>query len=367
MTVRRAVFLVHLYGGLAAGAFLVVAALSGGLLAFAPDYDHWLHPGLWRVTPRRARLAEADVASIAARTGATAGPVPRIARVDLGGDAQAQVFTLESGERIWVDPWTGRVLGTRLRPEAWERWVETLFQLHVRLLAGNAGQMAVDAASAAGVLLTLAGLVLWWRAKRVTVRRDASFRLAVWDLHNAVGALAFAPGMALALTGLLMAWEAPLEWLTHSPAQRIERPPRSAAPADGAPSTDASLDAIVRAADLALPGATTFRIVWPSGPRSSYRVMRRGPGRSGVSSVFVDRYDARVLRVDDARRETRASRAHALAEDLHTGDVLGAPTRALAAVASLAVAFLAATGAILWAQRAVRPRRRPLVQSRPGS
>ena len=39
MTLRRVLFKVHVYGGLAAAFFLVVIGVTGAILAFKTDYD----------------------------------------------------------------------------------------------------------------------------------------------------------------------------------------------------------------------------------------------------------------------------------------------------------------------------------------
>jgi uncharacterized iron-regulated membrane protein len=53
MTVRRLLLATHLYVGLAAALFLFIAALTGSVLAFEPDYDRWLHPALWRASTEK--------------------------------------------------------------------------------------------------------------------------------------------------------------------------------------------------------------------------------------------------------------------------------------------------------------------------
>ena len=39
----------HLYAGLVAAIFLVILGLTGTIMAFEGDIDHWLHPGVWYV------------------------------------------------------------------------------------------------------------------------------------------------------------------------------------------------------------------------------------------------------------------------------------------------------------------------------
>jgi uncharacterized iron-regulated membrane protein len=44
---RRLLLKIHLYLGLVAALFLVVLGLTGSIMTFEGDIEHWLHPSLW--------------------------------------------------------------------------------------------------------------------------------------------------------------------------------------------------------------------------------------------------------------------------------------------------------------------------------
>src|SRR5258708_647855 len=58
MNARAVLPKIHLYLGLVAAIFLVVLGLTGSVMAFENDIDHWLHPGLFYVTPGARALPE---------------------------------------------------------------------------------------------------------------------------------------------------------------------------------------------------------------------------------------------------------------------------------------------------------------------
>ena len=64
--------------------------------------------------------------------------------------------------------------------------------LHESLAMGSAGTWVVLIATAASIVLQLAGAYLWWKSKRRTirVRGGQGWRCAIADLHFSVGILA---------------------------------------------------------------------------------------------------------------------------------------------------------------------------------
>lgn len=349
---RRLILKIHLYAGLAAAPILACAALSGSLLAFRSDIDRWLNPALYRVAPTGPPLAERELVAIVANERAARGAPAVIERVEFDGARVAHVFVTRSGARVFVDPYTGAILGKRDRPTAIESFMDAVLQFHVRLLAGNVGQRVVDVATLVLVLLIPSGGILWWSSKRLGIRPGATWRQINWDLHNVAGFYAGGVLLALALTGLLLGWEQPLYWMARARPQRELPVPHSTGVAtDTVPPGD--VDAWLAAADRALPDQPTSQLRLPISSRSAVQVTKRGPRGLGGSTVYVDRYDAHVLRVDDVATGPRAYRAHVLDRALHTGEICGLPTRVLASLSSLALVVLVVTGSILWLKRIV--------------
>jgi uncharacterized iron-regulated membrane protein len=159
--------------------------------------------------------------------------------------------------------------------------------------------------------------------------------------------------LVLALSGVLVAWERPLYWIARARPEHEPPLPHSAPPAHGS-AGGAGVDAWLAAAGRALPGLAVDRLWMPSTARSAVQVRMRERDGFERSVVYLDRYDARLLRVDAAASGPRAFRAHVLNRAIHTGDVAGWPSRGLAVFASLAVAVLSGTGAVLWVKKLVR-------------
>jgi len=357
VTLRRLLLKVHLYAGLATGTFLIVVAFTGSILAFAPDYDRWLNPSLWNITARHTVVSEQTLIEGLQRRFAGGDPATQIAEIALSGPNTAQVVTLANGVRVFVDPYAGTVLGTRRGPTRLESFLLFVRVLHSGLLAGEWGRLTIDAVTAVVALIIIPlGIALWWNQKRATVSWSSSWKRINWDLHSATGIYAGGFLLVLAVSGLFLGSEAPLYLLTRSSPQPVATIPRSTIP-DGTRLQEGMsrppLDSMLRAADRALPGAPTFRILLPPRPRSSLQVFKLGPAGVGHSTVYLDQYTGAVIRVDDFSHAPRAYQAHMIDQAIHMGAVFGLPVRILVALSGLTLVLLAISGTLIWWRRAV--------------
>jgi len=340
---RQALLVAHRYAGVVATPVVLAVGLSGALLAVAPDL-------LERSGPHGAggvALAESTLVA-RVRAGAPGDPV---AGIEFGnaGDAP-QVFTMRSGVRWFVDPASGRLLARRSGETALEATIATARQLHVRLAAGNAGEWLVDLSTIVVALLAATGVVLWWRKRAWRMRNDAAGWRFHWELHQVVGAWVSLLVLALALTGIWLAFEGTLGPAIGLEPRRDPALPHSIPPGEGVARRD-DPDAWLAAARAALPGEKPMQLQWPEGERSAVRVLLRPARGLGRSAVFVDRWSARVLRTDAFAGAAGAFRAHVLVRGLHTGDAGGAWLRTLVALGALAMSTLAVTGVWVWRAR----------------
>jgi uncharacterized iron-regulated membrane protein len=75
-------------------------------------------------------------------------------------------------------------------------------RLHDSLALGLVGWWTVVIVTAVAVVLQLSGLCLWWRRKALRLHATRSLRRAAFDLHHAVGFVAFLLMLLLAATGV---------------------------------------------------------------------------------------------------------------------------------------------------------------------
>ena len=255
MRIRTLWLRAHLWVGLAIALPLIVVALSGSVLVFEDALDRALNPALSFVTPGnrpmpldeivpRVRAAYPD-----ALLSSFSFPEQPDLALQIAASAKAQgPFT------IAVDQYTAQVLGTRSAADREAGLARRIHLLHTRLFAGQVGEWIVGLITALTLFMAIAGLVLWWPRKIITVKRSASGRRINFDLHNVFGFYASAVFLFIALTGMMIsfeAWTDPLFMRLNETA--VLPPARESTAIAGA--TPIGADALASAAQAALPGA----------------------------------------------------------------------------------------------------------------
>jgi uncharacterized iron-regulated membrane protein len=198
---KRALLTLHKWAGLVAGLFLFLLGASGSALVFENGIDRALNPSFYYVQPKGERLPLSD---LLARANA-ADPTDPVGGIRIA-DAPDQAYELSARARrsIMVDPYTGRILGTRDREKSLARW---LHLLHTRFLAGERGELAAGWLSVIMLGLALSGLYLWWPRRLLSVKTAASWKRANFDLHNVVGFYSSAVLTLIAFSAILIAFE----------------------------------------------------------------------------------------------------------------------------------------------------------------
>jgi len=363
MSIRTLWLQAHLWVGLAIALPLVVVALSGAVLVFEDALDRALNPSLSFVTPADRSLPLDEIVSRVktaypdALLSSFSFPEQPDLALQIAASAKPQgSFT------IAVNQYTGQVLGTRSAAGREAGLARRIHLLHTRLFAGQIGEWFVGLVTALTLFMAIAGLVLWWPRKIVTVKTTASGRRINFDLHNVFGFYASAVFLFIALTGMMIsfeAWTDPLFMRFNATAV----PPlarESTAIAGAAP---LGADALANAAHAALPGAFLKGIGIPNGGKGVIIALMKYPEDrtpGGRSRVALDQYSGQVLTVINTRTAPAGTRLINLKRSAHTGDIFGTATRALYFVTCLMLAGQVVTGFFIWWKRpALAPQQRP--------
>jgi uncharacterized iron-regulated membrane protein len=192
---RRALFQIHLWTGLALGLYVVVLSVTGSALVYRGELVTFFRTPVPRADPSLQRLSTDELRASAQR----AYPDHQIAELRENitrRTAVAQVTVERNGEikeRLF-NPYTGEDLGDAFTRG--ERAVLWTVRLHDDLLYGSSGRYWNGVLSAFVTLLCLTGAVVWWPGvnrwrRSLIVKSHSGWRRFTWDLHSALGAWLF--------------------------------------------------------------------------------------------------------------------------------------------------------------------------------
>ena len=380
--IRKTFFWLHLSFGVAAGFFIFIMAASGVVLAFQRQAIDFVDRDLRTVSvPNDAQRRSLDELLESVR-GAGMGEPTAIA---VRNQAQAATqFSIERNKTVYVDPYSGVVLGTSSAVA--HNFFFEIERLHRALGAPlgskNFGHWLTAISNLLFGALIALGLILWlprtwnWRTLRgsIAFRRGLRARAREWNWHNVLGIWCALPLFVIVVTGVVMSfdWANTLLFrLTGSPppasrAEGGERRPhgRVASSTGRSPSehTDyehlfailKSLNADWRTITLSLPlegaGAVTATIDTGTGGQPQKR-----------NQYILEPASGAVLKAITFADGSLGQRLRAFVRFGHTGEWGGWPGQSIAAVSSLGACVLVYTGLSLAIRRligTVRPRRR---------
>ena len=345
---RSALLKLHLILALVSSLVVLSLGVTGAIMAFEPEIDHWQHRAWMDVTPSGTPHSLLDISDALMKV----YPAERINAFTIGATpSRAYAVSMARGT-VYVDPYTLAVTGVR-RPGA--DWLTTVHSTHQNFFT-SWGRTFVKWTGMTMVFLLISGLYLWWPAKRVSVTVGRSPFRTWFDLHNAIGIFSLVFLLMLSLTGVFVGFEQTAVPLAYRLTGSVKA---NGAPAKQTPYPGAhqiTPDRALEIAREALPGATPFMVptVWPA---DFYSVRARFPEDltpGGRSRITVDSYTGAVLAVDNSRTAPGGRRVEILNRAIHTGDVFGLPSKIVMSIASAMAPVQLITGLMLWFRRKKR-------------
>ncbi len=363
---RRALFQVHLWTGLALGLYTVAISVSGSILVYSPAFGAWTHRDLRRVPAAEVIGRHVVTPAQALENVELALPGKRLVNLSVAVEPhQAHVVGLLDGREYrvaFVHPLTGQVSAPVHGRGPVIGWLDGL---HSNFFSGRPGRVVNGVGGLLLVLLAATGLVIWWPSREGLTRAlridwGANWKRVVFDVHNALGFWLLVPVVLLSITGAYFTWPQITRDLVSRVSMVTSRPnPRSAPPATGGP--DGNLDVLLAQVRRMHPDEPFLRVDLPGGPRAPVVIVAsrtRDASTRLSTTTFVDRYAGTVLEV------RRGSQAQTWGDTivewlplLHTGHFGGRVVHAVWAVLGLAPAVLFCTGFLMWWQRVIVPRR----------
>ncbi|MBD2040612.1 PepSY-associated TM helix domain-containing protein [Microcoleus sp. FACHB-672] len=354
MKLRQLALSVHRYLGILVGLILVLIGLTGSFLVFHKEINEFLNPHLSHVIPQGERISVQSVVD----TVRSAYPDLTLSFIDLPKkiDSVYKVAMTSKNDELlyfYLNPYTGNILGS----QQWGRTLTTfIYDLHYKLLAGETGMKVVGICGILLLLLSITGIILWPGWKKLIsgfkIRWNSPSRLINYDLHKVGGIFSAIFLIIIAFTGTAIIFYTEFENTVYSITQTSHPPELTSKVVKNKPVM--SIDAILKKADAALPGAKTTFVSLPNQPEKIIQVRKKFPQEitpNGNSRIYLDQYSGQVLRIENALKAPLANRIINLQFPLHIGNYGGIGTRIIHVFIGLSPAFLFFTGLVLWRQR----------------
>jgi len=375
MKVKNMILFLHRWIGLFSGLVVFIVSISGAIFVFEKELFALFHPSYVRVDVPKKTTALPLSQLIANAQQVAAHPI-NIIRIPTTADHQ-EAYIFESlkrrpkddivgvfvnseiiyWDRIFVDPYSGRVLG-KIDVETNFFWI--VRQIHQFLyLRRDVGSAIVGSSVLLFIITLISGLFLWWpKNRKVAVKRlkidfSAKWKRLNYDLHQVLGFYAFLIAMVIASTGLVWSfkwWETSIYWLMDGkrPNTKIEEPKIQGSPMADSPV--APLDLIW--SDVVKKYSThqgIFINLVPEASQANVNIYTKGNTWWSASDAYA--YDLRngssyYKRLQNDK--TLGMKWRNSNYDIHVGKIAGLTGMWIAFLTSLICASLPVTGFYIW-------------------
>src|SRR5580698_9905574 len=220
---RRALFQVHLWSGIAVGLYILIVSVTGSVLVYRNELYRAATAEPIISKSLEPRLTDDQLKDTAKRL----YPGYRVVRLGRAVDLdQAVDVWLSRGGAIKTrlfDPRSGSDLGDSVPTGIW--LVSKLSDLHDNLLAGPIGRKVNGGGAVAILAVAVTGLAIWWPGiktwhRSLLLHRGVGWKRWTWHLHSMIGFWSFGFVLVFAVSGIYLGIPQPFLDL----ADRLEPP-----------------------------------------------------------------------------------------------------------------------------------------------
>lgn len=355
----------HLWLGIGSGLVVLTVALTGSILVFEKELEPRLSPTFSYVeVPANAKAAPLETLTNTVFTRYNDYKLREI--IIEPAASRSIIFNINKGKNdalsVAVNQYTGQIIKA---VDEEGRFFAVVLNLHRYLCMGTAGKVITGISCSIFLLMVITGIVLWWpkrnsRKQRMRVKWNASWKRLNWDLHAVLGFYVHIIIFLVALTGLTWAYK----WANDLIFYAFDGKPQKKMTAPKTPALNtaptAYLTHIMHSTDSILNYTGPVRIRFAEKKNFVERkdqaitVIKRNDDAAIdniASTLYFDPGTGRLVQARLYENESRGMKVRRLVYPIHTGSLLGWPTKLLALVAALVAASLPVTGLYIWLNR----------------
>lgn len=354
--VRGWIFQIHLYSGLIAALYALLIGITGSALVFYPQMRNLQDRDLLRVQETGIRLGADQILDAVRQARPGIHIMSLRLPVEERGTFRVSTGHMGKGDEIYVNPFTGRIVGDQGPRNDFLTWLQ---QLHFNLLAGPRGRIVNGVGGLMMLLLAATGLVIWWPGKALwrramTVESRAGWKRINYDLHSATGFFTLLFTIVISLTGAYYAWPKQTQRFISRVSPIVQKAAAPRLPKRES-LTEVPVSHLLDIAAAAAPGAWVQSVNFAHQHGQPTRiVLMTGDGRQYqyTNTVYLDPFTGKLLRADLVTGRSFGDAIIAWIPPLHFGTFGGGvPVYVLWLVLGLSPAFLGASGLLMWWNR----------------
>ncbi|WP_138502477.1 PepSY-associated TM helix domain-containing protein [Nostoc sp. PA-18-2419] len=352
------VFTLHRYIGLVVGLIAIIVGLTGSLLVFHSEissFDQQRQIGT--IIPQGEMLPVELVLNTVKKNYADQpdAPVQRIYLPSKPNEPMNVVLKTKQNEwtENYVNPYTGKIIGNNLKPSFVQKFYEIAYPLHYALLGGDIGYKFVGIIGFLMSFMSITGIILWpgWRRliSGFKIKWNAHPKRANFDVHKVAGVITAVFLIFAFFTGFCWSFSEFVNPMIYAITFSKQQTNPVSVPIAGKSALE--LTQQLKTAQAALPDGTLRRIYFPTKPEETLTVAFKLPQETedyGQSSVYLDQYSGKVLRVDSSLQMSLGDRILNSFIPLHYGTFWGLPSRTFYIFVGLAPLILFITGFVMW-------------------
>ena len=212
--VRRALFQIHLWSGIALGLYILMISVTGSVLVYLNELYRALTPPPIISQGSGLRLTDPQLAEAARRL----YPDYRVERIlhPLNPDQAADVWLTRgtATRKRLFDVRTGADMGQTVPAGIW--FVSRMLDLHDNLFSGPTGRKVNAFGALAFIVVGFTGLVIWWPGiktwrRSLIVPSGVGWKRTMWHLHSLIGFWGLALVIMFGISGFYFGFPEPFQ------------------------------------------------------------------------------------------------------------------------------------------------------------
>lgn len=362
---------IHLWLGFTSGLIVLFMAVTGCIYVFSQEITAVLRQQAIYVPKVQAKTIA--VSELWKKTQQELGTTKKISGVNVYNDPErAWIFNcyknsgresiwylnkLEYYESIYVDPYTGKILGSYDEKTDFFNIVK---MLHWSLLLdAPIGQQIIGWSTFIFVIMLITGLVLWWPKNKAARKQRFAFQwkdTTQWkrknyDIHNIFGFYIFSIALVIAFTGMVWAfsWFQAIVYVAGSGTTTppdVKQEKSVIAKISGISAIDTAF-VLIKARHKDADAFSLSPAADSTAAINAYIQQNKGTYYVSHAMQF-DQYSGKLLLERNHDEKNFGEKLITANYDIHVGAILGIPGKIIAFLGSFVCGMLPVTGFLIW-------------------